>query len=279
MRKIRFLFIIVIAFAASAAAQCNMQIDYSVEDIQSTVHGTLRMLLPNGNTVVLIDDTTRQIKKDYNLNQLGEYRITAIFSSNTSGRDSLEKTFMLTGEEYKVEAMLHFQKESKNWYDWNNKESITSGHFKIIKYSNPSPSVKISFLRYYNTGEIGEVQGPLFVVKNESQDTIYGEYLPGYLWGTLFMWRDGEYVGAKGGMIDLDFNPEPPLYPNSEKLAWVGSFGRKITPGKYRFNLYYSTEDRAKGSSKLTCETDSFRWWSDVQNWHLLTCEFETDFH
>ena len=109
MKKIPLLFIILIAFATSAAAQCNMQIDYSVEDIQSTVHGTLRMLLPDGNTVVLIDDTTRQIKKDYNLNQLGEYRITAIFSSNTSGRDSLERTFILTNEEYKIETILHFQ--------------------------------------------------------------------------------------------------------------------------------------------------------------------------
>ena len=276
MKKIPLLFIILIAFAVSAAAQCNMQIDYSVEDIQSTVHGTLRMLLPDGNTVVLIDDTTRQIKKDYNLNQLGEYRITAIFSSNTSGRDSLERTFILTNEEYKIETILHFQKLPKNWYVWDSKDSITSGQFMIIKYSNPSPLVKIKYLRYC-TGENGEIQGPLFVVKNESQDTIYGEYLPGFLWGTLSMWCDGEYVGAKGGVIDLDCDPVPPLYPNAEKMAWVGSFGRKITPGKYRFNLYYSTEDKSKGTSELTSETDSFRWLSDVQNWHLLTCEFEKD--
>ena len=276
MRKISVIFLMVIAFAAGVAAQCNMQIEYAVKDIQSKVHGTLKMILPDGNATILFDDTTRQIKKDYYLNQLGEYRITAIFSSSTSGRDSLERSFMLTGEEYKVETILHFQRESKNWCVWNSSDSISSGRFLITKYSNPSPLVKISYLRSC-TSEKGDIPGPLFVVKNESQDTIYGEHLPGYLWGTLFMWRDGEYVGTKGGIIDLNFNSEPPLYPDSEKMAWVGSFGKKITPGKYRFNLYYSTEDKLKGTFRKICENASFRWWSDVQNWHLLTCEFEAN--
>lgn len=268
--------LMVCATGFTVAAQCNMQIDYSVEDIQSTAHGALRMLSPDGKTTILFDDTIRQMKKDFSLEQLGEYRLKAIFTNDFSGIDSLERVFTLTGEEYKVETILHFQKEPKNWYVLESKDSITCGQFMIIKYSNPSPLVKIKYLRYC-TGENGEIQGPLFVVKNESQDTIYGEYLPGFLWGTLSMCCDGEYVGARGGVIDLNCYPVPPLYPNSEKMAWVGSFGIKITPGKYRFNLYYSTEDKSKGTSELTSETDSFRWLSDVQNWHLLTCEFEKD--
>ena len=270
------LLLMMCATGFTVAAQCNMQIDYSVEDIQSTAHGALRMLSPEGKTTVLLDDTVRQMKKDFSLEQLGEYRLTAIFTNKLSGIDSLEKVFTLTGEEYKVKTIIHFQREPQKEYVFDCKDSIYSGRFTIIKYSNPSPLVKIKYLRYC-TGENGEIQGPLFVVKNESQDTIYGEYLPGFLWGTLSMCCDGEYVGARGGVIDLNCYPVPPLYPNSEKMAWVGSFGIKITPGKYRFNLYYSTEDKSKGTSELTSETDSFRWWSNVQNWHLLTCEFEKD--
>ena len=221
-------------------------------------------------------ETVRQMKKDFRLEQLGEYRLTAIFTNDLSGMDSLERVFTLTGEEYKVETIVHFQRESKSWYHLNCTDSINSGHFTIIKYSKPSPQVKIEYLRYCN-GEIGEISGPIFTVKNESRDTLYGEWLPGYLWGTLSKWVDGEYVGNKCGVLDTNCVEAPPLYPNSDKLAWVGSFGIKISSGKYRFNLYYSTGEEINGSSKLTSETDTFRWWSAVKNRHLLTCEFEKE--
>ena len=251
-----------------------MLIDYSVENIQSTSHGTLRMLLPDGNMTTVFDDTVKQMQKECHLEQLGEYRLTVIFSNEKSGKDSLERSFTLTGEEYKVVTTARFGREPKYWSDWKSKDSINSGRFDITKYSHPSPLVKIQFLRN-NTGENGEFPGPQFLVKNESKDTLYGEWLPGYFWGRLSRWVEGEYVGNFGGQICTDWVNEPPLYPGSEKPAWVGSFGRKTSPGKYRFNLYYSTEDNIKGSARLVSETDSFRWWSDVQNWHLLTCEFE----
>ena len=233
------------------------------------------MLCPDGKTTVLLDDTVRQMKKDFSLEQLGEYKLTAIFTNKLSGIDSLEKVFTLTREEYKVKTIIHFQREPQKEYVFDCKDSIYSGRFTIIKYSKPSSQVKIKYLRYCN-GENGEFPGPHFLVKNESQDTLYGEWLPGFFWGTLSKWVDGKYVGNIGGVIDLNWNEEPPLYPNSDKLAWVGSFGKKISPGKYRFNLYYSTEE-TENSLELTSETDTFRWWSTVQNWHLLTCEFEKE--
>jgi hypothetical protein len=159
--------------------------------------------------------------------------------------------------------------------DWKCKDSITSGRFTITKYSNPSPLVKIKYLRN-STGENNEFPGPQFIVKNESRDTLYGEWLPGYFWGTFSRWVDGEYVGNHCGQICTTWAGEPPLYPDSVKPAWLASFGARIPPGKYRFNLYYSTENKIKGSATKIFESGTFRWWSSVQNWHLLTCEFET---
>ena len=255
--------------------QCDMLIDYSVEKIPSTSHGTLRMLLPDGKSTILFDDTVKQMQKEYHLEQLGKYRLTAIFSNAISGRDSLERTFTLTGEEYKVETTAHFSREQKDWSDWKSKDSINSGRFTITRYSNPSPLVKMKYLRS-STGENGEFPGPQFIVKNESRDTLYGEWLPGYFWGRFSRWVEGEYVGNHSGQICTTWADEPPLYPDSIKPAWVASFGARIPPGKYRFNLYYSTENNIKGTATKICESNTFRWWSSVQNWHLLTCEFET---
>ena len=265
----------ILSYIISVKGQCNMLIDYSVKKIPSATHGTLIMLLPDGKSTILLDDTVKQIQKEYHLEQLGEYRLTAIFSNPISGRDSISRSFALTGKEYKVETAVHFKRERKDLSDWKSKDSINSGLFTITKYSNPSPLVKIKYLRSY-TGKNDEFPGPHFLIKNESLDTLYGEWLPGYFWGTLSRWIDGEYVGNLGGQICTTWVDEPPLYPDSVKLAWVASFGARVPPGKYRFNLYYSTKNNIKDTATIIYESDTFRWWSSVQNWHLLTCEFET---
>ncbi|MCR5513394.1 MAG: hypothetical protein K6F43_07505 [Prevotella sp.] len=275
MKQIFAIFVLILSNVISVKGQCDMLINYSVEKIPSTSYGTLRMILPDGKSTIVLDDTVKQMQKEYHLEQLGEYRLTVIFSNAISGRDSLERTFTLTGEECKVETTVHFWREQKDLSNWKSKDSINSGRFTIIKYSNPSPLVKIKYLRS-STGENNEFPGPQFIVKNESRDTLYGEWLPGYFWGTFSRWVDGEYVGNHVGQICTTWTDEPPLYPDSVKLAWVASFGARIPPGKYRFNLYYSTENKIKGSTTKLFESDTFRWWSSVQNWHLLTCEFET---
>ena len=276
MKKTKEIIFLIMALACvvSAKGQCDMLIDFSARDYPSTAHATLKMIRPDGKSDILFDDSVKQMQKTFHLEQLGEYRLTAVFSSTLSGRDSLERRFTLSGEEYKVETIAHFQRDLKKWSDWNSKDSISSGRFSITKYSHPSPLVKIKYLRS-NEGKDGEFPGPIFIIKNESRDTLYGAWLPGYFWGTVSIWKDGKYVGNRGGQICTTWNAEPPLYPDSVKYAWVGSFGIKVAPGRYRFNVYYSTENCTLNSTPLFHETDSFRWWSDVQNWHLLACEFE----
>lgn len=274
MKKLFVVLMIVLAHVPSVKGQCDMHIDYSSKDYPVAAHGTLRLVLPDGKSTMLFNDTAKQMQKSYRLEQLGEYRLIATFSSTLSGRDSIERSFALSGEEYKVETVAHFSRDRIDLSDWKSKDSISSGFFKITKYSKPSPLVKMKFLPN-NNGENGELPRPMFIVKNESRDTLYGEWLPGYFWGTVSRWKDGDYVGNYGGQICTTWDEQPPLYPDSVTTAWVGSNGVRVPPGRYRFNLYYSTEDKIKNSAPLFYESDSFRWWSDVQNWHLLTCEFE----
>ena len=276
MSKIKtiVIFLIVFAHVIAVKGQCDMSIVYTVIGNLPNAYGTLRLICPDGKSITLYDGADRQINGSYHLEQLGNYRLKVVFSSAISGRESLERSFSLTGEEYKVEVSARFEREKKDIFDTKSKDSITSGLFKITKYSNPSPLVKIRYLRN-SKGENREFPGPHFLVQNESRDTLYGEWLPGYFWGTLSRWEDGEYVGNYGGQICTTWKDEPPLYPNAKTMAWVASFGRRTSPGKYRFNLYYSTKEGAKGSARKVSETDSFVWWSAVQNWHLLTCEFE----
>lgn len=204
----------------------------------------------------------------------------AIFFSPSFCRDSIERCFTLSDADYKVETKVRFDYEHKNMSDKKSAEFISSGHFTITKYSNSSPLVMIQYLRN-NNGEDDDIPGPYFLVKNESRDTLYGEWLHGYFWGTLSKWKDDKYVGDYGIKIDDgwyikgNWSEEPPLYPDSVTHAWVGTFGKKTDPGRYRFNMYYSTEKKAKNSAIIYSESNTFRWWSDVQNWHLLTCEFE----
>lgn len=265
-----------ITHSVSAWGQCDLHIDYSVMDLPADSHGILRLLRPDGTESLLFSDSCRQTEIVCPLDQLGEYRLEATFVNDSNQNESLEQIFSLTGEEYLVESMVRFRREPMDLSDWRCKDSIPSGFFTITKCLRPSPLVKIKYL--YTNGRKGdEFPGPFFSIINESQDTLYGEWLPGYFWGSLSRWEEGEYVGYYVGNIDTDWVEEPPLFPGQEKTAWVASFGRFTPPGKYRFCLYYTTDSpyAPKQSAGLTRETKTFRWWSSVSNWYLLTCDFE----
>lgn len=278
MKRTRLLAVLLLLLAQSTSlrGQCDLHIDYSVKDLPPSSLGTLRLLMPDGTDFILFRDTCRQTEFTCRLEQLGEYRMTATFTNGIKCNESLEQVFNLTGEEFLVEALVHFRLEHKDLSDWSSKDSIPSGFFTITKCLHPSPLVKIKYL-YTNSRRGDDILGPIFSIINDSQDTLYGEWLPGYFWGVLSRWKDGDYVGYSVGSIDTDWVEEPPLFPGQEKNAWVASFGRITPPGKYRFRLYYTTDSPyvSKRSAVLTRETETFRWWSSVSKWYLLVCDFE----
>lgn len=278
MKRTRLLAVLLLLLAQSTSlrGQCDLHIDYSVKDLPTSSLGTLRLLMPDGTDFILFRDTCRQTEFTCRLEQLGEYRMTATFTNGIKCNESLEQVFNLTGDEYLVESIVHLRRERMDLSDWSSKDSIPSGFFTITKCLHPSPLVKIKYL-YTNSRRGDDILGPIFSIINDSQDTLYGEWLPGYFWGVLSRWKDGDYVGYSVGSIDTDWVEEPPLFPGQEKNAWVASFGRITPPGKYRFRLYYTTDSPyvSKRSAGLTRETETFRWWSSVSKWYLLVCDFE----
>ncbi len=274
----RVLPFLVMAFVhfVPAYGQCEMQISYAVRDLQSPILGTLILTNPDGDSIVIFSETKRKEDIAYRLEQKGDYRLSVSLDDGSLGKESLEQCFSITGEELRIETRIEIQLEPKDLRDWGCRDSISSARFVITKYSKPSPSVKIKYL-YTLVGQGYDIHGPIFSIINESQDTIYGEWLPGYFWGTLSIWKDGSYSKSLGETIDLEFVDKPPLSTGSESFASVGSFGRNIPFGKYRYNLLYSTEGSSKNSIPLIRESDSFRWWGKVQNWYLLTCDFVVD--
>lgn len=278
MKRTRLLAVLLLLLAQSTSlrGQCDLHIDYSVKDLPTSSLGTLRLLMPDGTDFILFRDTCRQTEFTCRLEQLGEYRMTATFTNGIKCNESLEQVFNLTGDEYLVESIVHFRRERMDLSDWSSKDSIPSGFFTITKCLHPSPLVKIKYL-YTNSRRGDDILGPIFSIIIDSQDTLYGEWLPGYFWGVLSRWKDGDYVSYSVGSIDTDWVEEPPLFPGQEKNAWVASFGRITPPGKYRFRLYYTTDSPyvSKRSAGLTRETETFRWWSSVSKWYLLVCDFE----
>lgn len=271
--SVRVLLVLLVAYMhiVTAYGQCDLQIKYLVEDLPSPVHGTVKLTSPDGRSTVLFRDTSKRKDIVYRLDKKGDYRLSVSYED----RDSLEQSFSIVGEEDLVEAIIRFQLERKVLSDSWCRDSIPSGYFVIFKNSRPSPLVKINYL-YTVAAERYVYPGPVFSVINESRDTLYGEWLPGYFWGSLSEWKNGR-LEVREEVIDLNFADHPPLYPDSLAYATVGSMGRIVPFGKYRFNLYYSTETSSKRSASLVKESDSFRWWARVSNWHLLTCDFEVD--
>ncbi len=270
--RVLLFFLFVFLRIVPAHGQCDLQISYSAKDLKKPVHGVLRLTHPDGKSTVLFNDKSKKGDICYRLEQIGDYRLSVSINGGSLKNESLEERFSITGEEYRVEASISFKLEPKDRHDWKCRDSIPSGHFLITKYSSPSPFVKIKYL-YTLSGKRGEFPGPYFSVINESQDTLYGEYL-GYFWGALSAWKEDGYK-ALGAIIDTNCNEHLPLYPGTETMATVGSFGIPIPLGRYRFNLYYSTERSGKGVLHLLSDTDSFRWWGAVENWHQLVCDFE----
>lgn len=185
MRKRLFaVLLLLLAQSASLHGQCDLHIDYSVEDLPVSSMGALRLQMPDGTASILFHDTCRQTAINCRLEQLGEYRLTATFTNELNCDESLEQVFTLTGEEFLVEALVHFRLEHKDLSDWSCKDSIPSGNFSITRYLHSSPFVKIKYL-YTNNGNGDKFPGPVFSIINDSQDTLYGEWLPGYFWGAL----------------------------------------------------------------------------------------------
>ena len=203
-------------------------------------------------------------------NSKGKYMLSIFFESKKYGADSLNYDFDLTGKELNVSISVSF------YY----REKVLRGSIGLKKYYNAPKNVKIQL----ESDDIGNewYRGPFFKIKNNSSDTFYGEYLPGYFWGTLSYIRNDSILRTSIGHIDTDFVDSPPLYPNSTKIATVGSFGipRKLVPFEYRFEVVLAKKWQELGNKAKAMvhkERQNVVWSAGIEEYYKLCLDFKVD--
>jgi len=145
----------------------------------------------------------------------------------------------------------------------------------VIKYYNSTHALDIQYLPNKKGNEY--FREPFFLLKNNSNDTIYGEYNQGYFWGKIsFLIKDSVWSENYVGRIDANFDNPPPLYPDSTKFAWVGSFGWRndLPKNRYKYTLQYYTTDKNKG---IRLNKRKFAWRADTKKYYQLIYEFDIE--
>jgi hypothetical protein len=254
--------------------------DYS-DDFKKAVYSEIKMQLPNSKIYKLYSDTLKSVmfsKANYFLNS-GSYFLTVYFSDNNVVRNSVKYYFSLDGTETDVTIDISFHYNEKLYKvneQWIKKEKIPKGYISITKYYQSPQSIKISL---ENLESNDYYKGPFFRLINNSRDTLYGEYLPGYFWGSLYIsLNDSTWSRKKTGIIDTDFVDSPPLFPDSSKIATVGSFGvyNKLPKCFYKYELLFSKTGNFHGLSKYL-DNSCMEWWTMTEEFYRLTYKFKID--
>lgn len=254
--------------------------DYS-DDFKNPVFSEIKMQLPNRKIDKLYSDTLKSVefsKSDYFLIP-GSYSLTIYFSDNNVVCDSLTYSFGLNGTETDIAINISFyydEKLSKVNEQWIKKEKIPKGYISVIKYHQAPESIRISL---ENLPSDDYYRGPFFRLTNNSRDTLYGEYLPGYFWGGLYISsNDSIWSRKRIGIIDTDFEESPPLFPDSSTIATVGSFGMyRIMPKCfYKYELLFSKTGKFHNLS-IYQDNNFMEWWAATEDFYRLIYKFKIE--
>ena len=208
--------------------QNELQFSFECEEsIKSPIETSVLLRFPDGRISKLYSDSKTKYDcndKEYFTSQ-GEYILSINFSAENYGQDSIIYDFELNGNEIKTTISVDFdfrERLIKKGNIYEKGDSVLSGYIRINKYYNAPKTIEISIDKENIGNEY--YKGPFFIIKNNSTDTIFGEHLPGYFWGTLsYLKNDSTYM-TRTGILDYEFVDSPPLYPDSTKIASVGSF-------------------------------------------------------
>ena len=238
----------------------------------------VRILLKSSDKRIynLLTDTTSRYEfseKNY-FKSNGKYALSIWFESEKYGKDSLIYDFELNGEEISTSISISFdyrEKYIKKKDIYVKGEKVLNGYIRLNKYYDAPETVEIKL----DTYEIGYefYKGPFFTIKNNSKDTLYGEHFPGYFWGTLSYVRNDSILATRIGTLDYNFAGSPPLYPDSTKIATVGSFGltKKLVPFEYRFEVMLAKKYQGMGNGVgIYKEQPNFDWWAGTKEYYKL---------
>jgi|SRR5665647_50372 len=254
------------------------------DGIKESINSRITLKQPNNKTIVLYSDTVSYYdfsSKNFFKNK-GKYQLIVLFDTENYGKDTVNYKFELNGTELSTTIYVSFN----HWVKLDSKGNKIEENGKRIdaniginkSYLAPK-SVEISYDQSIKPDVMYDE--PFFKIRNNSRDTIYGTRLPGYFWGKLdYLKKDSVFI-TREGTIDELFADSPPLYPDSSKIATVGSFGykafRKPEFKDCRFVVWYKTHWSPRGKNTLLKQEKELYWWAETTENYKLTCDFKID--
>ena len=279
-----FIFLLLLE-GMSLYGQNRINFSYKCEnEIKRPYKSRILLKLPENKTYKLFSDTINELKystTDF-FKTKGKYVISIYFDAEKYGKDSINYSFELNGTEINTTISVSFdfrERLYKNGDIYEKGDKTLNGYIRINKYYEASEKVKIELDNEQKGDEF--YKGPFFKITNNSTDTLYGEYLPDYFWGTLSYLKNDSVLLTRTGIIDYNFCniiPPPPLYPNSTKIATVGSFGlnRNLVPFDYRFEVMLAKKWQSQGIGVYE-ERKNFSWWAGTKDYYKLKYDFKID--
>jgi hypothetical protein len=205
-------------------------------------------------------------------NECGTYKLEISYSFGKRIFDTLFYDFDIIGEELYIDFYFSLSLSKKVDYYYNKKKEM-HGYLNICKYYNNLEGVSLELKDQAVVNKC-----PVFLLTNNSQDTLFGKYLPGYFWGSISIMDDGEWSDPNFFTIDLRFRKKDPLLPNDSAFATIGSFSdfNIASTGKYKFILHYSTSYVGMGVSYYK-STKHTALWADTKEFRVIEYEFEVE--
>ena len=236
---------------------------------------------PDGKSSRFTIDTASRfvISQKHPLTQSGKYTLSIQVETKKDWVETLDQDFDINGNELLTEIDIHFTRSQRTLKKVEKKEvnhNPIIGFIEIVKYYEAPKSISIELDKEFKGNEY--MKGPCFRIKNNSTDTLYGEHLPGYFWGSLSMKNNDSIDYTNFGTIDYNFADSPPLFPDSSTYASVGSFGyrNKLYPSQYQFeiNLFNKLQTATK---QIPSESKELIWYVDTKQYWKLKYDFEIE--
>lgn len=261
---------ILFSFSLSSIAQTNLNFTYNCSVLETT---QVSVYL---NKMELLNDTVRNFENSLNVSDKEtDYILSVEFENKTIGKEVLNYPFTFVGDETKIEIKVSFFKN-----DSFDKKKRENGRIEIIKYYESNHSLEIQYLpEKKGCEDAGCIRGPFFMLKNNSNDTIYGSYLNDFFWGTISILADSVWSREITGMLDMSWSGGSPLLPYSTTTAWVGSWGwrNELPKNRYKYTLLCTTNNNTSRGVRQYLEKDNFVWWAGIKKYYRLIYEFDVE--
>ena len=265
-----FICCILFPFSLSSIAQTKLNFKYNCSNsVLERTQVSVFIESSNNKMELLSNDTIREFKNSLNiLPKETDYTLFVEFETETIGKETLIYPFVLVGNETDIEINVRFLKN--DIYDKKKRESAI---IEVIQYYESNHNIELQYIPEMK-GE--DIKCPFFRLKNNSNDTIYGQYL-NHFWGSIRFFVDSIWSREIIGTLDANVRVGSPLFPASTTIATVGTLGWRddLPKSHYKYTLLYTTNKNM--SNLVKQEKNKFVWRAGTKSYYILSYEFNVE--